>query len=60
MPYQRLSHPSGAQCYLDRERLEKKRSRKSGVSRWTSSGGGGSPANGKDMPAIDGMVISPK
>uniref|UniRef100_A0A7S2NG04 Protein kinase domain-containing protein n=1 Tax=Haptolina brevifila TaxID=156173 RepID=A0A7S2NG04_9EUKA len=56
------------QCYLDRERLEKKRSRKSGVSRWTSSGssgggGGGSPAgrDGKDLPSsLDGMVISPK
>jgi len=46
------------QCYLDRERMEKKRSRKSGVSRWTSSSGGGSPASrdAKDLPStLDGM-----
>lgn len=51
------------QCYLDRERLEKKRSRKHGVSRWGSGGGrSSSPHNqdGKDLPAgLDGMVISP-
>lgn len=38
------------QCYLDRERLEKKRSRKSGASRWV---------NGSELPNIDHMVISP-
>jgi len=43
------------QCYLDRERLEKKRSRKSGISRWV--GGGGSS---QDLPNMDAMMISPK
>jgi len=49
------------QCYLDRERLEKKRSRKSGVARWAS---GGSRERDErlhsDMPNMDGMMISPK
>jgi len=38
------------QCYLDRERLEKKRARKSGASRLASS----------DMPKLDNMVCSTK
>jgi serine/threonine protein kinase len=40
------------QCYIDRERLEKKRSRKSGASRW------GGSSNSKDEPPanLDGMV----
>ena len=42
------------QCYLDRERLEKKRSRKSGIARWTSGG------SSQDLPNMDTMVISPK
>lgn len=37
------------QCYLNRERMEKKRARKSGASRLGSS----------DMPNLDHMVISP-
>ena len=42
------------QCYLDRERLEKKRSRKSGVGRWTSSG------SQQDRTGnMDAMMISP-
>ena len=43
------------QCYLDRERLEKKRSRKAGVGRWSSGGAGGG-----ELPNMDSMVISPK
>ena len=46
------------QCYLDRERLEKKRTRKSGLARWTS-GGGGAAAEAA-LPNMDAMVISPK
>ena len=48
------------QCYLDRERLEKKRSRKSGLGRWT--GGGGTKDGGEDgaRVAMDSMVISPR
>lgn len=46
------------QCYLDRERLEKKRSRKSGIARWSSSGGGSN--GGGDLPNMDSMMISPK
>ena len=45
------------QCYLDRERLEKKRSRKSGIARWTGGGGGG---GGELAGNMDAMVISPK
>ena len=45
------------QCYLDRERLEKKRSRKSGIARWTGGGGGG---GGELAGNVDAMVISPK
>ena len=47
------------QCYLDRERLEKKRSRKSGLGRWT---GGGGTKDGEDgaRVAMDSMVISPR
>ena len=49
------------QCYLDRERLEKKRSRKSGIARWASGGGsGGGGAGGGDLPNMDQMMISPK
>ena len=40
------------QCYLNRERLEKKRARKSGSSRL--SGGGG----GSDLPNIDRMELT--
>ena len=47
------------QCYMDRERLEKKRSRKSGISRWTGGGGGG--GGGGDLPAdMDSMQLTPK
>ena len=48
------------QCYLDRERLEKKRSRKSGIARWSSSGGGPNGGGGGDLPNMDSMMISPK
>jgi len=37
------------QCYLERERMEKKRSRKSGVSRW-GGGSASSPKDSKDLP----------
>jgi uncharacterized membrane protein YgcG len=54
------------QCYLDRERLEKKRSRKSGLGRWTGGGGGGGGSSGSHggedgaRAALDSMMISPK
>ena len=55
------------QCYLDRERLEKKRSRKTGLARWTAGGGsssngtsGGGGGGGGEMPNMDAMMISPK
>jgi len=51
------------QCYLDRERMEKKRSRKSGIARWVSGGGSSSNGNNRDhhsdMPNMDSMMISP-
>jgi len=49
------------QCYLDRERLEKKRSRKSGIARWVTGSSGSSDRNaGGEMPNMDSMMISPK
>jgi len=47
------------QCYLDRERLEKKRSRKSGIARWGSGGGGSNNGSSSDLPNMDQMMISP-
>ena len=41
-----------------KERLEKKRSRKSGIARWT--GGGSSSTAEREMPNMDSMMISPK
>jgi len=45
------------QCYIDRERLEKKRSRKSGIARW--SAGGSNHGSSSDLPNMDTMMISP-
>lgn len=45
------------QCYIDRERLEKKRSRKSGIARWGA--GGSNHGSSSDLPNMDSMLISP-
>jgi len=50
------------QCYLDRERLEKKRSRKSGVGRWVTGGSRerDERSHAEQLPNMDSMLISPK